>query len=214
MRSTLAMKTASLIAGAESDEAKLKRIFLFVRDEIQFNWAYPQDIPSEEVFANGMGVCMQKANLLGAMAREAGFTTRFRFMYVHKQALEDFLPAFAYKNWVDPFPHTVAEVKRKGEWISFDPSFDKGLYDVCIKQNLNFAKYPEIRGKYSLYFSPEGVVGAQEYWAVSSLAPFYGEDLSPLMAFEKHEVNFLKRLLKPLIFAKARKIMTLLRAAQ
>lgn len=48
-----------MIAGTEYDEAKHERIFLFVRDGIQFNSAYPQDIAPGDVLANGMGVRMQ-----------------------------------------------------------------------------------------------------------------------------------------------------------
>ncbi|MBW2561455.1 MAG: transglutaminase domain-containing protein [Deltaproteobacteria bacterium] len=97
--------TAEVIAGATTDAEKLEWLFLYVRDEIDFNWAYPQDIPPEKVLKNGFGVCMQKANLLSAMARQAGFQTRFRFVYVRKQALEDFLPSYIYGKWADgPIP--------------------------------------------------------------------------------------------------------------
>jgi len=123
--------TAEILFGAATDEEKLERLFLFVRDEIVFNWAYPQDIPPEEVLKNGFGVCMQKANLFSAMARQAGFQTRFRFTYVHKQALEDFLPAYAYENWSDPFPHTLVEILHQGKWRSFDPSFDSMLNKIA-----------------------------------------------------------------------------------
>ena len=58
-----------LTANAKSDEEKIRRIFYFVRDEIKFGWIYPQEIPAEKVLKNRKGVCMQKANLLVAMAR-------------------------------------------------------------------------------------------------------------------------------------------------
>ncbi|MEW6262728.1 MAG: transglutaminase-like domain-containing protein [Thermodesulfobacteriota bacterium] len=93
---TIQEATAKLTQGAESDEEKLRQLFIFVRDEIRFDFLYPQDVPVEKVLREGRGVCMQKANLLVALAREAGFEARFRFMYVSKRALEDFLPDFAY----------------------------------------------------------------------------------------------------------------------
>jgi hypothetical protein len=210
MSEELLAKTRSLIDGLETDESILARLFFFVRDEIQFNWIYPQDVSPETVLSQGVGVCMQKANLLGSLAREAGYGTRFKFLYVKKQALEDFLPAFAYANWPDPFPHTVTEIKRGDTWTSFDVAFDRALYDICLRHKLNFAKYPNILDQCSLAFSPEGVKGAQEYWAVSDVRPFYGDDLSPLFAFERG-LSPLKRLLKPMIFSKARKIVLRLR---
>jgi hypothetical protein len=33
----------------ETDEQKIENIYYFVRDEIQFGWMYPQEIPAAEV---------------------------------------------------------------------------------------------------------------------------------------------------------------------
>ena len=195
-----------LATGSLNEAETLERIFYFVRDEIEFNWEYPQDIPPEEVLNNGYGVCMQKANLFAVMAQSAGFDTRFHFVYVQKQALEDFLPDFAYKNWVDPFPHTVVEVKLGEKWISFDPSFDKKLHEICLTHNLNFGKYPEIASLVTTDFSTEGVKGAQQFWEVDREG-FYGTDLKPLLDFDTANVPFWKRMLKPQIFKKAHTIM-------
>ena len=107
-----------------------------MRDEIEFGWVYPQEIPADEVLKNRKGVCMQKANLLVAMAREAGFKARFNFIYVHKNALEDFLPKFAYKKWADPFPHTYPEIFLNGKWISMEATFDRKLHEICLKKKL------------------------------------------------------------------------------
>ncbi|MBW2674665.1 MAG: transglutaminase domain-containing protein [Deltaproteobacteria bacterium] len=199
--------TAEVIAGASTDAEKLERLFLYVRDEIDFNWIYPQNVPPEDVLKNGFGVCMQKANLLSTMARQAGFQTRFRFIYVHKQALEDFLPAFAYGKWADPFPHTVVEIMYQGAWRSFDPSFDQRLYEICLDKKINFARYPEIVKAYQLGFSPEGMKGTQEFWEVTDKPSFYGNTLDPLLAWEEEHVCFFKRLMKPFIFRQARSIM-------
>lgn len=204
IHSTVTMLTESADQG---DVEKLKCIFYFVRDEIEFNWVYPQDIPPEEVLNNGYGVCMQKANLFAAMAQSAGFETRFHFVFVQKKALEDFLPEFAYEKWLDPFPHTVVEVKLEDRWVSFDPSFDKDLHELCLAQKLNFGKNPEIRSQISTDFSLQGVKGAQEYWEVDNKEGFYGVDLTPLMEFDRENVPFWKRMLKPIIFNEAHSIM-------
>jgi hypothetical protein len=141
------------------------------------------------------------------MARSAGFQTRFRFMFVRKQALEDFLPAFAFKNWVDPFPHTVVEILYQGRWRSFDPSFDQQLYEICLSKKINFARYPKIAGAYSSKFSIEGMKGAQEFWEVPEKESFYGDTLKRLMDWDTQNVSFFKRLMKPLIFQQSRSIM-------
>ncbi len=66
-------KTAEILSGTENEEEKLEAIFYFVRDEIEFNWIYPQDISVEEVINNSYGVCMQKANLFSAIAPGSRF---------------------------------------------------------------------------------------------------------------------------------------------
>ncbi len=65
--------TEQIISGAATDTQKLERLFLFVRDEIDFNWGYPEDLPPQVILNIGSGVCMQKANLLSAMARKQDF---------------------------------------------------------------------------------------------------------------------------------------------
>jgi hypothetical protein len=199
--------TVQVIAGATTDAEKIEKLFLYVRDEIPFNWVFPQNIPAVEVLKNGLGVCMQKANLLSAMLRQAGFQTRFRFMFVRKQALEDFLPGYAYKNWMDPFPHTVVEILYKGQWRSFDPSFDQKLYEICLDKKINFGRHPVISQSYKTKFSIEGMKGTQEFWEVPEKNSFYGDNLDPLMDWDKKNVNFLKRAMKPFIFNQAKSIM-------
>lgn len=207
----IASVTTEVIAPARTDAEKIERLFLYVRDKILFNWVYPQNIPPEEILKNGFGVCMQKAHLLSAMAREAGLRTRFRFLFVRKQALEDFLPAYAYKKWADPFPHTVVEIFHQGRWRSFDPSFDQALYELCLAKKINFARYPEIVDAYKTVFSIDGMKGTQEYWAVREKDVFYGDALDPLMEWDKKNVSLFKRAMKPLIFRQARGIMDKLR---
>jgi len=202
---------ADLTADLQSDEEKIARIYNFVRDEIEFGWVYPQEIPAEEVLKKGKGVCMQKANLLVTMAREAGLRARFHFMYVHKNALEDFLPGYAYKRWVDPFPHTFPEVYLNGKWVSMEATIDKELHDICIAKKINFGKYENIVSDVSIEFSTDGVKGHQQYWHAEGKESLYGDDLSSFTALIHQDVPWYKRLMQPLIFRKADSMMNDLR---
>lgn len=208
---TIKTAVARLIAGAKTDEQKIEKIYYFVRDEIKFGWVYPQEIPAEEVLKNRKGVCMQKTNLLVAMAREAGLKARFHFMYVHKNALEDFLPKYAYKRWVDPFPHTFPEIFLNGEWISMEATIDKELHEICLKKKINFGKYENIVKDVSIEFSADGIKGHQQYWHSEGKDSFYGEDLSKFTVFMKKDIPWYKRMMQPLIFRQADKIMDQLR---
>lgn len=206
-QSSLLSDTVNMvIAGAQTDVEKAEKIYYFVRDEIKFGWIYPQEIPAEEVLKNRKGVCMQKTNLLVAMAREAGLKARFHFMYVHKTALEDFVPEFAYKRWVDPFVHTFPEIYLNGKWISMEATFDKELHEICLRKKCNFGKYPEIAQKVSIEFSPDGVKAHQQYAHAEGMDSFYGEDLSEFTQYMHRDVIWWKRLMQPLIFKLADKI--------
>jgi transglutaminase-like putative cysteine protease len=209
---TIKTLVTKLIAETETDEQKLERIYYFVRDEIKFGWVYPQEIPPEDVLKNRKGVCMQKANLLVAMAREAGLKARFHFMYVHKTALEDFLPVFAYKRWVDPFPHTFPEILLNGKWISIEATFDKELHEICINKKLNFGRNASIVKNISIEFSVNGVKGQQQYVNAKGKEPFYWEDLSSFTKFMHEGVPWWKRIMQPIIFRKAQKIMDQIRS--
>jgi len=200
-----------LIADANTDEQKIEKIYYFVRDEIEFGWLYPQEIPVAEILRNRRGVCMQKANLLVSMAREAGLKARFHFMYVHKTALEDFLPRFAYRRWIDPFPHTFPEIYLNGKWISMEATFDKALHDICIKKKLNFARNEEIVRDVSIDFSANGMKGHQQYVDVEGKEAFYGEDLTQFTTFMHKGVPWWKRMLQPIIFKMAQKLMDQIR---
>lgn len=189
----------------------MERLFYFVRDEIEFGWVYPQDIAAEEVLRNGRGVCMQKSNLLVAMAREAGLQARFCFMYVRKNALEDLLPQYAYNNWVDPFVHTFPEVLLNGEWVSMEATFDRELHEIALQRNINFAKYPEIRDAVVVEFSRDGVKGHQQYMEVEGVEPFHGDDLSDFVEYLHQDVPWWKRMLQPKIFRNAQSILDRLR---
>jgi hypothetical protein len=151
---------------------------------------------------------MQKANLLVAMAREAGLKARFHFMYVHKTALEDFLPEFAYKRWVDPFPHTFPEIFLNNKWVSMEATLDKELHEICIKKKINFGKDENIVKNISIEFSADGVTGHQQYCHADGKESFYGEDLSEFTKFMHKDVSWYKRMMQPFIFKKAGKIMS------
>ena len=198
--------------GAETEAEKMKRIYYFVRDEIKFGWVYPQEIPAIEVLRHGRGVCMQKANLLVAMAREAGMKARFHFMFVYKTALEDFLPGFAYKRWVDPFPHAFPEVYLNGKWVSMEATFDKDFHEICINKKLNFGKNESVARDVSIEFSVDGVKGHQQYVQAKEKASFYGDDLALFNKFMDDSVPRWKKILQPFIFKKAQKIIDQLRS--
>lgn len=203
--------TEHLIQGKHSQNDKMKAIFSFVRDEIPFGWLYPQSVPPERILEVGRGVCMQKANLLVSMTRQAGIDARFHFMYVHKTALRDLLPDFAYNNWQDPFVHSFPEVLLNGSWVSMEATFDSRLDALCRRRKINFARNQDTAARICIDFSPDGVVGHQQYAQTCDLPSFYGEDLGEFIKYLKKDIPWYKQRLQPFIFTKAQKILDQLR---
>jgi len=76
-----------------------------------------------------------------------------------------------------------------------------------VDKKLNFARYPEMVQTYQTRFLPEGMKGAQEFWEVKEKSAFYGDTLEPITEWEKQNVFFSKRIVKPMIFRQARTIM-------
>ena len=73
-------KTKELIAGAKSDEEKIRAVFAFVSQQIRYMGVTTEDVapgyephPVGVTFKNRYGVCRDKAALLAAMLRLAGF---------------------------------------------------------------------------------------------------------------------------------------------
>lgn len=199
--------TKKVIDGAQTDVEKAEKIFYFIRDEIKFGWVYPQEMPAADVLRNKKGVCMQKANLQIAMMNEAGLKTRYHFMYVNKKALEDFLPGFAYNNWPETFAHTYPEVFLNGKWVSVEATIDKELHEICIREKKNFGKYGDIVESCSIEFSLDGVKAHQQYQEVEGKESFYGTSIDDFTEYLHTEVSWWKRLLQPIIFRQAEKIM-------
>lgn len=181
---------------SESQQVRIETIFYFVRDAILFDLV-DSFLSPEEVVKIGRGACMNKALLLVTLAREVGISARLRFVWVSREALKDLLHPIIYPFWPSPFLHTFPEVKLKGKWVSMEATFDKGLHEVLLTKRLNFARHPERTG-ISIEFSPDGVVGAQQFCEANGFDPIYAQDLAPLREHVASLPRF-KQTLQPLV---------------
>jgi len=91
-------------------------------------------------------------------------------------------------------------------------TFDKELHEICIKKKVNFGKNEAIVRDVSIDFSANGVKGHQQYVHAEGEESFYGEDLSEFTKFMHEGVPWWKRMMQPMIFKKAQKIMDQLRS--
>ena len=184
-----------LTNGAKTDEDKMERIFYFVRDEIPFHFINSYYVSGEDVLKKRRGVCMNKAVLLVAMAKEAGILARFHYSWVTPECLIDLIHSIHYKNLPNPFLHIFAEVKLKNKWVPMDAIFDNKLFEALLKKKLNFARYPEKRNL-SNKFSSSGVIGGPMLFEVMDGG--HGDDLTKLK--ENDSTTLFQRFLMPFVF--------------
>jgi len=130
-------RAAALTRCAKSPTEAARALFEFVRDDIAytFRWqegsAGPADAwPPTAVFrasttlARGTGMCIQKAVLLCALARAAGFTARIRFQSVRDHRLPRELAALMGDVLT---PHGLSSITINRRAVRLDPSLDRSL---------------------------------------------------------------------------------------
>jgi hypothetical protein len=116
----LTKQAQDLIAGAASDEEKIKRItrfvtnFRYVSVPLGVNSFRPHS--ALHVWQNRYGDCKDKANLLGTLLTAVGFKTHLVLVPRFSQAYED-LPGFA-------FNHAIAAVQLAGKTLWIDSTDD------------------------------------------------------------------------------------------
>lgn len=105
----------------ETPRDKLRALFEFVRDEIRFG--YPNDgdiVRASETIRLGLGQCNNKATLLVALARAAGFRSRIHFSTIDKKIQKGIFPDWVFARFPDELSHSWVEVEVEGRWRRID----------------------------------------------------------------------------------------------
>lgn len=120
-------KSSELTKGQQTEIAKAKTIFYFVRDQIKYN-PYGGIAPFDEYKASatlkrGEGYCVQKAVLLAVLVRAAGIPARLGFVNVRNHLLpKEILDGLREDNVMKY--HGYALLYLNGKWLKATPSFD------------------------------------------------------------------------------------------
>lgn len=110
-----------LTDGYPTDRARLKALFLYVRDQIPFGFPRVWDpMRASEVMAEERGYCITKATLLTALCRAAGIPARLHFADIDTHILYGILPDLMLSLLPKYGSHAWTEVKIEGEWKAFD----------------------------------------------------------------------------------------------
>ncbi|MGN0835718.1 MAG: DUF3857 domain-containing transglutaminase family protein [Candidatus Spyradosoma sp.] len=136
-------RTDEIVAGAKDDREKVARLTHWVADNMRYSGismgkgeGYTLH-PTDMNFTDLCGVCKDKASLLVAMLRMAGFEA-CAAMTMADSRIDD-VPA-------DHFNHCVALVKLDGEWTPLDPTwapFERELWSSAESQQHYLPGVPE-----------------------------------------------------------------------
>ncbi|MCU0458928.1 MAG: transglutaminase-like domain-containing protein [Bacteroidales bacterium] len=128
-------KAGELISLGASREENLKRIFLYVRDEIRFGFPPEWDkVRASGTIGLGIGYCNTKATLFNALCRVAGIPSRIHAGLININILKGIFPAYAFPIMPGAGGHSWIEVEINGEWIPVDSYInDKLFYDSALK---------------------------------------------------------------------------------
>ncbi len=124
--SSVAALAASLTAGLSNTNSKAVKIFNWVRDNINYSFYYNTKYGASGTLKYRTGNCCDTANLLVALARDAGIGAR----YVHGTC------RFSSGNW---YGHVWAQLKVNGKWLTADATSYRNSLGVV--KNWNTATY-------------------------------------------------------------------------
>ena len=134
-------KTAQQLTGFLSEPKMMaKAIFLFVRDEINYNLnsfsTNKEDYQAHTVLAQGEGFCIQKAVLLSALCRAVGIPSRLRLANIRNHQIPDWL-AERMKTHIF-YCHGYSEIHLDGRWLKATPAFDRFTCERLEINPVNF----------------------------------------------------------------------------
>jgi hypothetical protein len=131
--SSVSALAKSLTAGCTTDLQKATKIYNWVRDNISYAFYYNTKYGANGTLKNRLGNCCDTANLLVALARDAGIQAR----YVHGSC------KFSSGNW---YGHVWAQVYVNGKWVNADAT--SSINSLGVIKNWNTATY-KLEGVYN-----------------------------------------------------------------
>ncbi len=96
--------------------ARVKAIYNFVRDEIQFGYNISDEIPASEVLKDGYGQCNTKATLLMALLRAAEIPNRIHGFTIDKALQKGAIKGIWYQLSPQNILHSWVEILIDNQW--------------------------------------------------------------------------------------------------
>lgn len=102
------------------DEERIRRIYLFVRDEVAFGYNADDAIPASRVLADGYGQCNTKGTLFMALLRGCGVPCRVHGFTIDKRLQKGAMTGLVYRKAPDEIFHSWVEVELDGHWYCLE----------------------------------------------------------------------------------------------
>lgn len=96
--------------------AKIKAIYNFVRDEINFGYNIADDIAASAILKDGYGQCNTKSTLLMALLRATGIPNRIHGFTIDKALQKGAITGIWYTLSPQNILHSWVEISVDGQW--------------------------------------------------------------------------------------------------
>lgn len=125
---------------------RIKAVYNFVRDEIQFGYNRADDISASEVLKDGYGQCNTKATLLMALLRAAGVPNRIHGFTINKELQKGAITGIWYLLSPKNILHSWVEVLVNDQWyflegVILDSAYLNRLQDRNNECKTTFCGY-------------------------------------------------------------------------
>jgi hypothetical protein len=137
----LVAKTArELVNGRTSDLDTLERLFLYVRDQIRFEfpptWSEWDQVRASQVIQSGYGYCNTKATLMVALCRACGIAARVHYSLINVEIMRGIFPGFSFPFLPESGPHSWTEVEIEGAWKPIDSYINDQVLFTAARRRL------------------------------------------------------------------------------
>lgn len=99
---------------------RVKTIYNFVKDDIDFGYNRDDSVPASEVLKDGYGQCNTKSTLLMALLRATGIPCRFHGFTIDKALQKGAITGIWYRVAPKNIIHSWVEIQYNGDWQSLE----------------------------------------------------------------------------------------------
>ncbi len=118
------------------EEARIRRIFGFVRDNIKFGFNLNDYMPASKILHDGLGTCNNKAVVLCALLRACSVPCRVHAYTAQKFLLDGLMPGFIFDRAPQNLLLFDVEILSGGRWIETDAfTVDTAYLDGLREEN-------------------------------------------------------------------------------